>query len=401
MEALRRTREFWLLRAPPRDLRIIFLSNLFWASGLGLYAYIWPIYIRDLGATVSEVGLVLAFSTLVASVAVLPGGVLADRFDRKWVMILGWSLGLPAPIIYFYAGHWTHLLPGVLLYFSTFLGVPALTAYIADSSKAEDRMSSFGFVYAGFPVGLTYSPALGAYLLSLMETRYLFLFSFVFYLASALVVLLARSVRHPPEATRVAPRFRDLLGSPSILAVASLMAAALFITYLAYVYIPLLLRDLYKASLSDIQILGVFISLGSAAMSPSLGRLGDLWSRKGALIISLVLFSASILLYLSRQGHAFLILGSLLAGTFYAIRSIGDSMMTILAPTEVQGTIMSIFLLLQGLAMTGASYLGGMAYDSGLELPFMLALALAPVVALLAFLLPLPLTSREAPSDRG
>lgn len=175
MEALRRTREFWAVRGLPRDLKVLFLSNFFWASGLGLYLYIWPVYVRNLGATESQVGLVLAASTLVASAAFIPGGVLTDRYDRKRVMILGWSLALPAPFIFFYATHWMQLLPGVLLYFSSFLGIPALTAYIADFSPPEERMTSFGFVYAGFPLGLTYSPALGAYLLRYVEIRDLFL----------------------------------------------------------------------------------------------------------------------------------------------------------------------------------------------------------------------------------
>ncbi|MFQ5838524.1 MAG: MFS transporter [Thermoplasmata archaeon] len=388
MEALRRTREFWAVRGLPRQLKILFLSNFFWASGLGLYLYIWPVYVRSLGASPSEVGLVLAVSTLVASVAFIPGGILADRYDRKRVMILGWSLALPAPLIFFYAGHWTHLLPGVLVYFASFLGIPAMTAYIADFSAPGERMTSFGFVYAGFPLGLTYSPALGAFLLSSLEMRHLFLIALIFYIASTLVMVAVKA--DPPATPREAgPSFSEILRRPNVLGVVSVMVVILAATYLAYVYIPLLLQDLHGASISNVQIFGTLISIGSTILAPILGRLADAWSRKGTMLLAITLFSTSLLLYVFARGPPALVLASLFAGTFLAFRSIGDSMITVMAPRQLQGKVMSLFLLLQGLALTLTAYLGGLFYEMSAQLPFLVVLGLLPPIALLVLLLPI------------
>jgi MFS family permease len=387
MEALRRTREFWAVRGLPRDLQVLFLSNFFWASGLGLYLYIWPVYVRSLGASESQVGLVLAASTLVASAAFIPGGILADRYDRKRVMILGWSLALPAPFIFFYAVHWTQLLPGVLLYFSSFLGIPALTAYIADFSPPEERMTSFGFVYAGFPLGLTYSPALGAYLLGHVEIRHLFLIALIFYIASTAAMFAVRP--DPPTVPREAgPTLADVLRARHILRVSLILVAILSVTYLAYVYVPLLLQDIHGASITDVQVLGVFISLGSAVLAPALGRLADAWSRSGALLVAMALFSLSLSLLLFARGTPLLVVASLFIGTFQAFRSIGDSTITVMAPRGLQGKVMSLFLLLQGLALTATAYAGGFAYEVDAPLPFLIALALMPAIALTVLLLP-------------
>jgi len=33
-----------------RDLKLLLISNFIWTFGFGLYNYVWPVYIRELGA---------------------------------------------------------------------------------------------------------------------------------------------------------------------------------------------------------------------------------------------------------------------------------------------------------------------------------------------------------------
>lgn len=82
------------------DLKLIFASNFIGAFGDGLYAYIWPLYIRALGADPTEVGLVFSVIFFVAAWTPLPGGFLADKYDRKKLMILGWLLWIPTTDIF-------------------------------------------------------------------------------------------------------------------------------------------------------------------------------------------------------------------------------------------------------------------------------------------------------------
>ena len=77
-----------------RDNRLMALALFLWASGEGLFAYIQPIYIQQLGASPVQIGGVLSLAGLGLTLAYLPGGILADRVPRKQIMLGGWGLGL-------------------------------------------------------------------------------------------------------------------------------------------------------------------------------------------------------------------------------------------------------------------------------------------------------------------
>lgn len=66
-----------------RDLKLLFVSNFVGAVGDGLYVYLFPLYLRDLQASSAEVGLLFSILTISTALTIIPGGFLADHFDRK------------------------------------------------------------------------------------------------------------------------------------------------------------------------------------------------------------------------------------------------------------------------------------------------------------------------------
>ncbi|MFA5365998.1 MAG: MFS transporter [Candidatus Bathyarchaeia archaeon] len=117
-----------------RNLKIIFLSNLLAAFGDGFVVYLLPLFIRSLNATPENVGLLYSLSALTAAVTIIPGGFLADRYDRKKIMIVGWALWIPIPLVFSFATDWTQLLIPMLIYGITF-SAPAVSAYVLERSK--------------------------------------------------------------------------------------------------------------------------------------------------------------------------------------------------------------------------------------------------------------------------
>jgi len=84
-----------------RDLKLIFASNLIGSFGDGLYAYLLPNYMAEtLKASSVEIGMLYAIMGLVAALTLLVAGTLADKYDRKKIMIAGWIAWVPAPIIF-------------------------------------------------------------------------------------------------------------------------------------------------------------------------------------------------------------------------------------------------------------------------------------------------------------
>jgi len=90
----------FLSGALDRDLKLLFISTFIGAFGDGLYFYILPLYVRELGAKPVEVGIFFSVIILATAFTSLLGGFLADKYDRKKIMIAGWLIWMPVPILF-------------------------------------------------------------------------------------------------------------------------------------------------------------------------------------------------------------------------------------------------------------------------------------------------------------
>ena len=126
-------------KALTRDILLICLSNIIGAFGEGLYFWVFPLYVRSLHADYVQLGVVLSALMGFAALVPLIGGFLADRFDRKKILILSWTPWIFAPLIYSFATDWVQLIPGTFCWGVSMIGLPAVTAYVitsvADKSK--------------------------------------------------------------------------------------------------------------------------------------------------------------------------------------------------------------------------------------------------------------------------
>ena len=67
-----------------RDLKLIFTTNVVGSFGDGLFAYLLPVYMRNvLEADPIQIGILYALTVLAAAFTLLISGTLADRHDRK------------------------------------------------------------------------------------------------------------------------------------------------------------------------------------------------------------------------------------------------------------------------------------------------------------------------------
>ena len=115
------------------------------------FQFIWPIFIRDLGGEAREIGIISSIMFLTVALSIIPGGILADRYDRKKLILITWLIAAPAPLIYIFADAWYHLIPGAILY-CIFIGWPALEAYIAQAARRGEVTRAFTLTYAGPPI---------------------------------------------------------------------------------------------------------------------------------------------------------------------------------------------------------------------------------------------------------
>lgn len=112
-----------------------------------LPATYYALYVLKLGATETIIGMIALFSFLALASMQFPGGYLADKFGRKW-LISSMTFGVAlCYIFYAIAPSWHLILIGAVLmslFNSTYQ--PALMAMIADSLPPERRGMGFSIV---------------------------------------------------------------------------------------------------------------------------------------------------------------------------------------------------------------------------------------------------------------
>jgi len=377
----------FLLGTLNRDLKFLFLSNLIGAFGDGLYFYIWPLYIRGLGATPAEVGVVFAILGLASALTPIPGGFLADKYDRKKIMILAWLIWIPVPLIFSMAQNWSQLIPGAFLY-GCFIGGPASSAYIATSAKKEKMASTFTTLSAAWWFGYIFSPGVGGYIATLFGMRVVFYLSFALYTLATVFVLFVRS-QHATKPSVQSSSSSVPFRKKKLLVWSSFFAVIFFVLVLFRPCVVQFLEDVYALSDFQIGVLGSTTFVGSAILVVGIGKLGDKWKKSGAIFVSLLLTFISISILISFTDYLILAFASFLMGASYAVWSLMSAVIGSLTPEATRGRWMAVAQTASLLAAFPAPYIGGIFYEASPYNPFIVAIIATPLLLTLALVISL------------
>lgn len=355
-----------------RSLWLLFASMLLWSLGAGLYMYTWPVYIVELGGGPREIGLLQAISFGVMAVSYLPGGYLTDRFDRKWIMVVGWAVAVPAPLLYVFARHWTHLLPGIVLYNLSMFSNSAVRAYMAHLAPPDRLSSVFALVDMAWPVGLIISPVIGGLWAQKAGMRPVFYGSFVLYLASALILLGLRSQKVVGHFQGFVD-FRRILRLPQMAKFLALGMGMYLVQFMAIPFTTPFLQDVGGFGLAEIGFFGSLISLGGVVLSPILGFFSDKAGRERGLAASLGLLGTSFLTLVATRSFGGLIFSMLLRGVAGVSWSLFSAIAAIAMPADMRGRGFAVVSLVTAISQTIAPYPAGLMYAENPSLPFVLS----------------------------
>jgi DHA1 family multidrug resistance protein-like MFS transporter len=172
--------------------------------GFGMVMPIMPFYIESMGASATELGLLVAISPFIQLVASPLWGSVSDRRGRKPVLVVG-LLGYGISMVLFGLSTQLWMLfvargVGALLSAAT---MPTTMAYVSDSTSEEDRGGGMGVLGAAMGLGMVLGPALGGLLGSESLSTPFFLTAAVC-LVTLLLVLLTLPESLPVEARRAA-----------------------------------------------------------------------------------------------------------------------------------------------------------------------------------------------------
>ena len=145
-----------------KALPILFLVMFMVMAGFGIIIPVLPFLVEDMGATPTELGLLMSVYSLMQFIFAPLWGRISDRFGRKPVMLLGIaglsiSFFMTASADALWVLFAARIIGGIL----SSANMPTAMAYVADITTDEDRSKGMGIIGAATGLGFVFGPAIG------------------------------------------------------------------------------------------------------------------------------------------------------------------------------------------------------------------------------------------------
>jgi len=340
----------------------------------------YSLYIVELGGTPFIIGIIEFISFLVLALVQFPGGYLADKHGRRW-LIVTFTFGLAlSNLLYVFALSWHFILAGVILQNLFSVYQPALFALIADSIPPERRGMGFSTLWFASNIASVLSPAIAGILYvqyglaSGMRIAYASVVAF--YLIAAVVrikltetlqrttegVGIGDVVKEYPKAVKEGLKIWKILPRSMFLLFLT-NALSSFIYAMLNPYLVVYSTEVLLISKLDWAVLMMWFSGTMMLLSLPSGKLADKLGRKKPLLASWILLSLFPLLFI--WGDLRLLFGAfLLFGASNALFiSAYQALEADFVPRELRGKEVGCSQFITYLLMSIGGLIGGFVYQ--------------------------------------
>ena len=183
-----------------KEIYILFYGRVVTSMG-GL---VWPlmtlILSNKMGMSATEIANLMLVMGIIQLPCTLIGGKLADRFNKKWVIVI---CDMITVICYLICGFIP--LSGVTIALFYIAGMfasfeyPSYDALVADLTSSEDREKAYSLNYLGMNLGLVLSPTIGGFLFANHLSLAFIITSIATFTSTALIFLFIKDVKRVEE----------------------------------------------------------------------------------------------------------------------------------------------------------------------------------------------------------
>ncbi len=398
------------------NLILLFLLAMILANiGGQMYGPLLSLYIKNLGASVEQIGLFFTLSQVIPLALQILGGWISDTLGRLRAIAIGSVVGIFTYVALIVAPTWQWLL--LAMAFSAVTGSligPSFDAFLAEHSSDKNRARMFGISQALFGIVGVVGPVMGGWLVDLYGFKWMLTVAAIFYiLATILRVSMAREASRKSEAAPGKLSFGSLKNN--LLTMFGLLIAGGVITWilitdgvrdisfgLSMNFLPVYMQQYGLMNFRQIGLMNSIFGLFVMLTTIPGGWLSDKISERVVIMLGFAAIGGALYMLVAKAPAPlwFYGCGWALAGTGVGLMMPAyQSLISKAVPKKVRGTAFGLFSSSLGLVSLPAPWLGGLMWaNMGPRSPFMITIVvsfLAMIPAWFKFKLP-----RKTGSDK-
>jgi MFS family permease len=333
-----------------------FLTDL---SSEAIYPLLTP-FVRSLGGTSIDIGLIDGIANAVAAVVRLPSGAVSDTLGRRPLVLAGYGLSaVVRPLMGLVTTPLGAILVRALDRCGKGMRSAPRDALVADLVEPAIRGRAFGHIRAMDHAGAALGPLVAAAFLCVWPgaERRLFLLTLLPGLFT-LAVIWSR-VRDAPRHTPVAPRTRL---APTLSAPQAWLLAGVGVWSLGAASEQFLLMRATDLGVPAwlVPLVWLAINLAKSRAAVTAGRLSDSWHPRRMLVAGWLVFAAAYAGLAASSHAAAAIPLMLVVGVAYGLAEPAErALVSLLAPAGGHGGAFGWYTLVQGLMALPAGLLAG------------------------------------------
>ena len=353
----------------------LWLGELISNIGSGMTAFALSVYVYEKTGSVSYISIITLLSFMPSIILSPIGGLLADRYDRRLLMITGdlfSGLGLIYILWNIQAGE-KSIVPIFLgITFSsifTSLLEPSYRATLTDILDEENYAKASGLIQAAGSAKYLISPVIAGMILSVADIRVILLLDILTFITTCLMIFLVRKSMNSETQNYKKDSFKGLLEGLFIIkenrGVYSLVIIMFFVCFFMG-FIQILIRPMIL-ELSSVKTAGMMESLCAAGL-----LIGSLWigiagiKKNYSKILAVACFFCGIFMSMTGVNENLAIIGIstfLFFSTLPFMNSCADVLVRVSVPNELQGRVWGLISLITQMGTVTAYIISGVMAD--------------------------------------
>ncbi len=365
---------------------LVFMGTMILANISGqMFIPLLPLYVQELGAGVSQVGLFFTIGAIAPLAFQIFGGWLSDAIGRLQAIAIGSVGGVLGYFVYIFAPSWEWLLIATVTgaMASSFVA-PSYMAFISEESTDESRGRVYGMAHALFMIVGIVGPPVGGYVSQTWGFKTMFIVAGALYGAATVIrLLMARDAARATRETSEKPSLAKL--KSSLVAMGGLVLAGGIVTWIfisdgvrdvtfsmAFQLLPLYMQNFMGLTNIEIGWLSSISSIVTMLLLMPAGWLSDKKGERLGIVLGFGLIAAAMAVFLnSKVFIGFAVVWALFGFGSALIEPAYNSLISKVVPMRLRGTAFGLFSTSIGLISLPAPYIGAMLWERFTpQLPF-------------------------------